>query len=82
MNNKSSTNTAMRFKYENIENQFDNQNPLQAEWILRKNLWIKVIKGSPDPISTQNFSLFTGKVCLNDNKKIGLMQIASFSRKV
>ena len=34
MNNRSSTNTAMRFKYENIENQFDNQNPLQAEWIL------------------------------------------------
>ena len=82
MNNKSSTNTAMRFKYENTENQFDNQNPLQAEWILRNNLWIKVIKGSPDPISTQNFSLFTGKVCLNDKNKIGLMQIVSLSRKV
>ena len=82
MNNKSSTNTAMRFKYENIENQFDNQNPLQAEWVLRNNLQIKVIKGSPDPISTQNFSLFTGKVCLHDNNKISPMQIASFSRKV
>ena len=82
MNNRSSTNTAMRFKYENIENQFDNQNPLQAEWILCNNLWIKVIKGSSDPISTQNFSLFTGKVCLNDNNKIGLMQIARLSRKV
>ena len=82
MNNKSSTNTAMRFKYENIENQFDNQNPLQAEWVLRNNLQIKVIKGSPDPISTQNFSLFTGKVCLNDKNKIGLMQIVSLSRKV
>ena len=82
MNNKSSTNTAMRFKYENIENQFDNQNPLQAEWILYNNLWVKVIKGSSDTISTQNFSLFTGKVCLNDNNKIGLMQIARLSRKV
>ena len=40
----------MRFKYENIENQFDHQNPLQTEWILCNNLWIKVIKGSSDPI--------------------------------
>ena len=72
----------MRFKYENTENKFDNQNLLQAERILFNNLWIKVIKGSSDLISTQNFLLFTGNVCLNDNNKIGLMQIASLSRKV
>ena len=76
MNNKIATNTATRLRYGNIENQFNtfhtyflNYIPLQVEWILCNNLWIKVIKGSPDPISIQNFSLFTGKVCLNDNKK-------------
>ena len=49
----------MRFKYENTENKFDNQNLLQAERILFNNLWIKVIKGSSETdLNTKLFIIY------------------------
>ena len=73
-NNKISMNTTIRFRQENIENQFDN---FDTYFLISFNISLmgimhqpmhKSYQRQPGLISKQNFSLYIGKVCSNNNK--------------